>query len=90
MSFGLAIQPSWGHFVVKSACLTLTELAVFSYIRGRAVAFEISIQVSAGASILTWLSGTVIYICKERELTVSVVTGLVNLGQFESRLEFDV
>lgn len=60
----LAIYPS-EHFVVPSACLTLTKLAVFSYIRGRAVAFEISIQVSAGTAILTWLSSAVIYICKE-------------------------
>lgn len=53
------------HFVIPSACLTLTKLAVFSYIRGRAVAFEISIQVSAGTAILTWLSSAVIYIYRE-------------------------
>lgn len=38
---------------------------MFAHIRGRAVAFEISIQVPAGASILTWLSGTVVHVYRE-------------------------
>lgn len=35
---------------------------MFPYVRGRAVAFEISLQVSAGPTILTRLASTVIYI----------------------------
>lgn len=44
---------------------------MFAHIRGRAVAFEISVQVPAGATILAWLAGTVIHICREIIHTVT-------------------
>lgn len=80
----LAIYPS-KHFVIPSACLTLTKLAVFSYIRGRAVAFEISIQVSAGTAILTWLSSAVIYIYRE----INHSQCCYRTGQLQVRLKAD-
>ena len=51
---------------------TLTQLAVFAHIRRTAVAFEISFQVPAGASILTWLAGTVVYIYREINPMITV------------------
>lgn len=43
---------------------------MFAHIRGRAEAFEISVQVPAGATVLAWLAGTVIHIYRETNHTV--------------------
>lgn len=48
-----------------SSVVTLTQLAMFAHIRGGTVTFEVSIQVSAGASILAWLASAVIHIYTE-------------------------
>ena len=67
---------------------------MFAYIRRRTVAFEISIQVSADATILTWQAGTVVYICSEKNHCVIYCKdkeeGWSALGQFESSLQLDM
>lgn len=39
---------------------------MFAHIRGRAVAFKVSLQVPAGATILAWLAGAVVHIYREK------------------------
>lgn len=43
----------------------LTQLAVLAHVGGGAVAFEVSVQVSAGAAVLAGLCGAVVHICGE-------------------------